>query len=82
MYLTIIAVIIGILRVIGFKSEAYQAIAHILIGWLIATSLSGKTRFTIYKIWPNGNYYITLNFILLVLLTILEVVCAIYLPKN
>jgi hypothetical protein len=32
----IIAVFLGGLRILGFKSQAYQAMAHLYMGWIIA----------------------------------------------
>jgi hypothetical protein len=63
MILTLIAVsfLIGSLRALGFRSQSYQAIAHIFVGGLIGSWIA--TRHS-YLLW------------LTIVLSILEIVCS------
>jgi hypothetical protein len=72
MIITIISIILGSLRLYGIKHIAFQAIAHFFSMYLIMTSKSGKIR-----TYLNNSHtkYITLNFVLIVLLSVLETTC-------
>jgi hypothetical protein len=61
--ITTISIILGLLRILGFKHEALQAIDHLWIGGLIVYSVMSKDRFSMWVI---------------ILLSVLEVVCFIF----
>lgn len=46
--LTIIAVALGVLRVMGHKSEAFQAVAHLYVGGLFGAFFAGRVRLYLY----------------------------------
>lgn len=65
-FLICAAVLTGLLRAVGVKSIAYQAVAHCLVGGLFGGAIAGKA--------PNRWVYLALA----VALTAVEVVCFFY----
>jgi hypothetical protein len=74
----LIAVALAALRVSGHKSEAFQAVAHLFIGWLLAAwwyspvsyEGSGKAR--------EYDRSSGLDLALVIVLSVIEVACAIW----
>jgi hypothetical protein len=64
--LIIVSVVLGSFRVLGFKSEFYQATAHLWVGILIGLWCYGEKRLSPW---------------LVIALSILEVACFLLLPK-
>lgn len=74
----LIAVSLAALRIAGHKSEAFQAAAHLFVGWLLAgwwfspVSYDGTGRAREYD--RTSGLYLTLA----VVLSIVEVACALW----
>jgi hypothetical protein len=63
----LISILLGSFRIAGFKSQAFQAIAHIFVGFLLARWLDMREP---------------LHLILLIGLTVLEVACFLYFKRH
>lgn len=46
--ITVISISLMILRLMGYKSEAFQALAHLFVGYLFAFWLVGRERLYLY----------------------------------
>ncbi len=65
-FLCCVALLTGLLRAVGLKSIAYQAVAHCLVGGLFGVAIAGKAP----KRW--------ICLALAVALTVLETICFFY----
>jgi hypothetical protein len=65
--IVIIALVLGTLRVLGHKSQAFQAIAHLFVGGLFGAWMAG-----------HNTVFITVA----VLLSIVELLCFLFLKKE
>jgi hypothetical protein len=61
-FLGIASLVLGVFRIAGFKSKSFQAIAHLFVGLLIGMACQG------WLLYPA---------LLVVVLSVLEVVCAV-----
>jgi hypothetical protein len=65
----LIAIALAAIRIAGHKSEAFQAVAHLFIGWLIGAGVYQRAT------WTEGRSVAMQKIWLAIGLSVVEVIC-------